>query len=131
MLAALDLHRSELSVLLCDASTMRKLNREHRGIDKDTDVLSFPQNEFETPLVPVRGSDLSLLGDVIISLDKARSQARGRGRPLEDEVLFLLAHGLLHLLGFDHDEPEKKKEMTRMTKKLVRATARSGEHLLR
>lgn len=123
MLKALDLEDSELSILLCDSGTMRQLNREHRGIDKDTDVLSFPQSEFRAPLRPMAGGDLSLLGDVIICVDKALHQASGRRRSLEDEAVFLLAHGLLHLVGYDHDEPERKNEMTRATRRLVQAAA--------
>ena len=121
MLAHLGLEASELSILLTNDAFIHELNLEHRGKDKPTDVLSFPQNEFKSPLVLRPGGDLSVLGDVIVSLDTAQRQADSRRRPLAVEVRFLLAHGLLHLLGYDHLEPEEKKLMTRETKKLVLA----------
>jgi len=126
MLAALDLESSELSILLTNDDGIRRLNREHRDKDRPTDVLSFPQNEFRRPLVPRRGQNLAVLGDVILSLDTAARQARGRRRPLEDEVRFLLAHGLLHLLGYDHGFPEEKRVMTARTRELVRACQSSS-----
>lgn len=123
MLRELELSHAELSVLLTDDDAIHELNRAHRGKDKPTDVLAFPQ-EIETPgeaaLAAARGGEL-VLGDVVISLDTAERQARGRRRELMDEVCFLLAHGLLHLVGYDHAEPEEKREMTRMTRRLVRA----------
>jgi probable rRNA maturation factor len=126
MLAALDLESSELSILLTNDDGIRRLNREHRDKDRATDVLSFPQSEFRRPLVPRRGQNLAVLGDVILSLDTAARQARGRRRPLEDEVRFLLAHGLLHLLGYDHRFPGEKKVMTARTRQLVRACRSSS-----
>jgi probable rRNA maturation factor len=126
MLRELELPHGELSVLLTDDVAIHELNLEHRGKDKPTDVLAFPQ-EIETPaeaaLAAARGGEL-VLGDVVISLDTAERQARSRRRELIDEVCFLLAHGLLHLVGYDHAEPDEKREMTRMTRRLVKAAAR-------
>lgn len=116
MLEALDLSDAELSVLLTDDQRIQELNRSHRGKDKPTDVLAFPLDETEA----ATGGGPRLLGDVVISLDTAARQARGRRRPLQDEVRFLLAHGLLHLLGYDHDTPRKKKHMSARTVALVR-----------
>jgi probable rRNA maturation factor len=121
MLETLDLGSSELSILLTNDEGIRRLNLAHRAKDRPTDVLSFPQNEFRRPLVPRRGHNLAVLGDVILSIDTAARQARGRRRPLEDEIRFLLAHGILHLLGYDHATPEEKKVMTARTRELVRA----------
>lgn len=124
MLDALELEQAELSVLLTDDATIHELNREHRGKDRPTDVLAFPQEIESLEELPraalVRGQGF-VLGDVVISLDTAERQARARKRELADEVCFLLAHGLLHLVGYDHAEPEEKREMTRMTRRLVRA----------
>jgi len=120
MLNELGLPNSELSILLTDDRTIHGINLEHRGKDKPTDVLSFPQNEFSRPLVAKRGSNLGLLGDVVLSLDSAARQAQGRRRPLWDELRFLLAHGLLHLLGYDHMNAADKKIMTARTRELVR-----------
>jgi probable rRNA maturation factor len=114
MLAALELAEAELSVLLTDDGGIHVLNREHRHKDKPTDVLSFPMDE---SVPDPRG----ILGDVVISLDTAERQARSRGRPLFEEVRFLLAHGVLHLVGYDHAEPGEKREMVAMTRKLVKS----------
>jgi len=113
MLAALELPRAELSVLLTDDGEIHRLNREHRQKDKPTDVLAFAMDEN----VP---DPAGILGDVVISLDTAERQARARRRPLLEEVRFLLAHGVLHLIGYDHAEPAEKREMVAMTRRLVR-----------
>lgn len=125
MLAALGLADAELSVLLTDDSTIRELNREWRDKDKPTDVLAFPIDERAARDAHERasgGRDL-VLGDVVISLDTALGQARARKRELFAEVRFLLAHGLLHLIGFDHATPEEKREMVTLTRRLVRAAS--------
>ena len=114
MLARLDLPDAELSVLLTDDGEIHELNREHRQKDKPTDVLAFAMDES----VP---DPAGILGDVVISLDTAERQASSRRRPLIEEVRFLLAHGVLHLVGYDHAEPEEKREMVAMTRQLVRA----------
>jgi probable rRNA maturation factor len=123
MLEHLGVADSELSILLCDDSVIQTINLEHRQKDKPTDVLSFPQAEFVRPEVLQEGHDLGMLGDVVISLDTAERQARGRRRPLLEEVRFLLAHGVLHLLGYDHMTPAEKSLMTKRTRQLVKAAA--------
>ena len=115
MLGALGLGTAELSVLLVDDAAMRVLNRTHRGKDRPTDVLAFPVDER-----PVRGAP-RVLGDVVISLETALRQARSRKRPLVPEVRFLLAHGLLHLVGYDHATRIQKRRMDSATRRLVRA----------
>ncbi len=122
MLAALGLEPAELSVLLTDDRQIHALNREHRGKDKPTDVLAFPLDD-----APPGNGAPRLLGDVVISLDTALRQARSRKRELLAEVRFLLAHGVLHLVGWDHDTPAKKKRMTAETRRLVRAATSAGE----
>lgn len=112
MLAALGLEQAELSVLLTDDAQIRELNRQHRHKDRPTDVLAFPLDDDES--VGPR-----LLGDVVISLDTAARQARGRRRELAAEVRFLLAHGLLHLIGYDHATPDEKRAMSALTRRLV------------
>jgi probable rRNA maturation factor len=113
MLDALALPQAELSVLLTDDPGIQELNRDHRHKDKPTDVLAFAMDE--TVADPA-----GILGDVVISLDTAERQARSRRRPLIEEVRFLLAHGVLHLVGYDHAEPVEKREMVAMTRRLVR-----------
>jgi probable rRNA maturation factor len=121
MLSELGLEESELSIFLTNDDQIHSINLEHRGKDKPTDVLSFPQHEFTAPEKPRGRVQLTLLGDVVISLDTAQRQARSRRRGLADEVRFLLAHGVLHLVGYDHANPEEKSVMTRRTRELVRA----------
>ena len=115
MLDALGLGDAELSVLLVDDAAIHALNRVHRGMDKPTDVLAFPVDE-----KPVRGVQ-RILGDVVISLETAEKQARSRRRPLFHEVRFLLAHGLLHLIGYDHATRIQKRRMDAATRRLVRS----------
>jgi probable rRNA maturation factor len=98
LLTELGLADRELSVLLTDDTHMRALNRDHRGKDRPTDVLSFSQLEGEGG-----GLHPELLGDVVISLSSARRQARARGATLRQELLALLVHGVLHLAGFEHE----------------------------
>lgn len=121
MLEALGLGDSELSILLTNDRLIHEINRDHRGKDKPTDVLSFPQSEFSAPLRPKRGFRLDVLGDVVISLDTAERAALARKRSLREEVRFLLAHGILHLVGYDHATPVEKEVMTKRTRELVRA----------
>jgi probable rRNA maturation factor len=103
---ALDAERqptSELSIVLSDDAEVRRLNRDYRGVDAPTDVLSFAQaegGEFASP----EGA-LPHVGDVIISLDTAVRQAAEYNVTLQDEVSHLLVHGVLHLLGYDHEAP--------------------------
>ena len=121
MLVELELGHAELSVLLTNDAQIQALNLEHRAKDKPTDVLSFPLDEGGGADGSISGT--RVLGDVVISLDTAARQARGRKRELVPEVRFLLAHGLLHLLGYDHANPAEKREMDAMTRRLVRAVS--------
>lgn len=106
-----DLPRSaELSLLLTTDEEVRRLNREHRGIDRPTDVLSFSLVEGEpVPQAPAAGS--MLLGDVVVSYPQAVRQAGEYGHSIEREVAFLSVHGVLHLLGYDHQDPEEEAKM--------------------
>ena len=112
MLAHLALADVELSVALVDDATVRTLNRTYRSIDKPTDVLSFTMQEER------------LLGDVIISVPTAARQAARAGRSVAEEVTMLLAHGLLHLLGYDHDTARKERRMKKLTAELEAAARR-------
>lgn len=101
----------EVSVLITDNEGIRVINRENRNIDAPTDVLSFPILEFDDDGVMIEESgdydgDLLLLGDIVISLERAKEQAEEYGHSLEREVGFLSAHSTLHLMGFDHQGEE-------------------------
>jgi len=115
LLRQLDLD-AELSVALVGDGEMRALNAQYRHIDKPTDVLSFALESDPSPGQP------RLLGDVVISLDTAIRQAERRGADLLDEVRILLAHGLLHLLGYDHERsPAEARRMFALQRRLVAA----------
>lgn len=100
---------SELSVVLADDATVQALNREYRDTDAPTDVLSFAQREGDDFARPDDAPPH--LGDVIISIETARRQATEYNVSLQDEVSHLLVHGILHLLGFDHEDPADEREM--------------------
>jgi probable rRNA maturation factor len=104
--AAAPRRKASVSVLLCGDARMRRLNREYRTIDRPTDVLSFP------------AEDPAFLGDVAVDVPYAARQARRRGHPLDREVQLLLAHGVLHLLGHDHETDDG--EMFRLQRRVVR-----------
>jgi probable rRNA maturation factor len=91
---------AEVSVLITGEEYIRELNRNYRGIDSPTDVLSFAQNEGDP--MPDAGEE-DLLGDVVISLPAAVRQGEEYGHGLDRELAYLTAHGVLHLLGYDHD----------------------------
>jgi probable rRNA maturation factor len=90
--------------MLTDDAALHELNRTYRGVDAPTDVLSFAQSEGGEFALPE--GEAPHLGDVIISLDTARRQAAEYGLALQDEVSHLLVHGVLHLLGYGHEQPE-------------------------
>ena len=97
---------AELSVLLAGDAKLRRLNRQYRGIDRATDVLSFAQDPPHGP-----SETRCVLGDVVVSADMAARQARDAGHPLRDELMLLVAHGVLHLLGYDHHTPRDESKM--------------------
>jgi probable rRNA maturation factor len=120
-LAAVGRAEAELSVLLVTDRRIRTLNRRWRGKDRATDVLSFPLTD-----PPGNGP---LLGDVVISLDTAARRARAEARPVARELDRYLAHGLLHLLGYDHERPEEARVMAAREAELARAEGLVGAAL--
>lgn len=113
-LKRLSLTHCELSLSLVDDRAIRRLNRTWRDKDKATDVLSFPAGEQPRGTPGPRP-----LGDVVISLDTAKRQAKEYGRTLESEMARYLAHGLLHLLGHDHERPRDAKRMAALEEELL------------
>jgi len=128
MLAALQMQKAELSVVLTGDKQIHKLNKVYRGKDRPTDVLAFAMREGEFGSIsPGKNADdfSELLGDVIVSLPTAARQARERKVAPLDEVTMLIAHGILHLLGWDHETAAKDRAMRKETDRLVAAaTAR-------
>lgn len=112
-------YEAEAELILTNGENIRRMNREFRGVDRETDVLSFPMTEFPAPadfdfLETEEGNDSFhpdtgelLLGDIVISVPRAREQAEEYGHSLKREYAFLIAHSMLHLLGYDHMTPEE------------------------
>jgi probable rRNA maturation factor len=101
------LPREDVELLLTTNAEIQKLNKKYRQKDEATDVLSFPMEDEES------------LGQIVISVDKATAQAKELNQTLEEELKFLFAHGLLHLLGHDHKTPEDEEKMLAETYKLL------------
>lgn len=114
MLNALGLADRELSILLCSDAVIRDLNRRWRKKNGPTDVLAFAQLEARVP-------NDHALGDIAISIDTARRQASEAKRSVADEMTYLLAHGLLHLVGYDHRTREEERRMNARADLLVAA----------
>lgn len=120
ILELLDKNQAELSVALVDNAEIRKLNAKFRAKDYSTDVLSFPAGDALPP-------EARLLGDVVISVEKAKEQAKERRRSLKEEMALLLIHGIVHLLGYDHERSAKEaKLMGRLEKKIYRKLCDRG-----
>ena len=111
----------EVSVSFVDNAEIRDLNKKFRGIDKATDVLSFPLFDYEGESEEPPVDELvGMLGDIVISLEQAEIQAEEYGHPFEREIAFLTVHSMLHLLGYDHvDEGEMKAQMRAREKAIM------------
>lgn len=112
LLEAIDEREASLSLTLVNDDAIRELNRLHRQKDRPTDVLSFP-------LEPEPFAEERLLGDIVISVDTAKRQAGEYDAPLQNEIYRLLIHGLLHLLGHDHMEPDERAAMEAEERRLA------------
>ena len=104
----LSVENASLSVSFVDAEEIRQLNRDYRGNDSVTDVLSFPS--YEDLSEAIDGAELAL-GDVVICREKARAQAEEFGHSYERELIYLFVHSVFHLLGYDHMEEDERKKM--------------------
>ena len=108
---------AEVSVTLVDNARIREMNAEFRDIDKETDVLSFPTGDESFEVDP--DTDAILLGDIVISLEKAEAQAEEYGHSFRRETAFLITHSLFHLLGYDHMTKEDEAEMFAKQEKVL------------
>ncbi|MBO8171392.1 MAG: rRNA maturation RNase YbeY [Bacillaceae bacterium] len=107
-----NIEEAEVAVSLVDEEVIHQLNREYRGVDRPTDVLSFAMTEGEeTPPDEMPADMPVMLGDIIISIPRAINQAEEYGHTFERELGFLMVHGFLHLLGYDHQTDEDEKNM--------------------
>lgn len=113
---------AEVSVTLCDNEYIRKINRKYRDKDSATDVLSFPLYDFSEECEPLLEGEPVVLGDIVISLERAKEQAKELGNSFLHEVAFLTVHSMLHLLGYDHERsPEDEEEQCARQREIIKA----------
>lgn len=119
---------TSVEVLLTDNDEIHEINLSHREIDRPTDVLSFPMNDYPAPGDFSEIEDMGtfdpdtgelMLGDIVVSMDKVVSQAEEYGHSKERELAFLIAHSMLHLFGFDHMEEEERKVMEQKQEEIL------------
>ena len=119
ILAAMFVHpQTEVSIILADVDTMEKLHVEWMDEPGPTDVLSFPMDELR-PGSAAAPTPAGLLGDIVLCPVVAQEQAATAGHSMEEELLLLTTHGMLHLMGYDHREPEEKEEMFGIQRELL------------
>jgi probable rRNA maturation factor len=118
---------AEVAIVLVDEGAMESLHVQWMDEPGPTDVLSFPMDELR-PGSPDRPTPPGLLGDIVLCPQVAESQAQTAGHTLMDELILLTTHGLLHLLGFDHAEPDEEREMFGLQKTLIEGFARAERH---
>lgn len=102
-----------INIILTNPEEIRKINKEYRNIDKETDVLSFPMFEKEEikEILQTKLNNIDVLGDVIVSIDKVYEQAKEYNHSFEREFAYMLVHGFYHLMGYDHMQDDEKEEM--------------------
>ncbi len=110
----LKLKKVEFNIIFIDNKRIHEINKEYRGVDRPTDVISFALEDHEDIKLETR-----VLGDIYISIEKAREQAEEYGHSLKREISFLAVHGLLHLLGYDHMNEEDEKVMFELQDKIL------------
>ena len=113
----------EMSMVFTDSETVHKLNRDYRGVDAPTDVIAFymlPQKAEEESFFPSPPDGIAHLGEIIISCPQAVEQAREQEHPVEQELALLIIHGVLHLLGYDHEKTEDESRMRPREKELLK-----------
>ena len=111
----LKLEKCEFNIIIVDNKKIHEINKTYRNIDRETDVISFAMEDN----MDVKYDDFRLLGDIYISIDKVISQAKEYGHSNLREICFLATHGILHLLGYDHMEPDDEKEMFKLQNELL------------
>lgn len=123
-------YEAEVNLTLVDNGIIHKINRETRQIDAPTDVLSFPMLDYDAPadfdgIEELWGDTINpdtgevMLGDIVLSVDRVRSQAEEYGHSEKREYTFLITHSMLHLMGYDHMEPEEEREMQEHQRKIL------------
>ncbi|MBQ3145496.1 MAG: rRNA maturation RNase YbeY [Clostridia bacterium] len=108
-----------INIVLTNPENIRKINKEHRNIDKETDVLSFPMFEKEE-LENINKLNQDILGDIVISIDKVQEQAKEYGHSFERELSYMAVHGFYHIMGYDHMEETDKKIMRQKEENILK-----------
>lgn len=116
ILTALDIRQCEMSISLANDETIRELNNEYRGKDRATNVLSFPQLELTPGEPPPKGEHI---GDIMVSLETIKHEAETQNISFESHLHHMIVHGILHLLGYDHQEDKEAETMEALEKKLL------------
>lgn len=114
---------TDVNVLLCDNAAIKEINSEQRNIDRETDVLSFPMLDFVNGEMLAGDADYYegalILGDIVLSLEKAKAQSEEYGHSFEREIGFLVCHSMLHLLGYDHETDEDREVMRKKEEEVL------------
>lgn len=116
------LHRDDrfsLEVNFVNEETIHEINRQYRKIDRPTDVISFAFLDEVENEIKIQGDVMLMLGEIFISVDQAKQQAKEYEHSLHRELCFLFVHGLLHLLGYDHQNEEEEKEMFQIQEEIL------------
>mgnify|MGYP000871117088 FL=1 len=113
------LKNAEVSITLTNDAQIHEINKNYRHVDKPTDVISFALQESVEPLI-TDSPAINMLGDIIISVERARIQASDYGHSLRRELVFLTVHGMLHLLGYDHQEENERHEMEEEQRRIMK-----------
>lgn len=117
LVTKLSLEKCEFNIIFIDNERIHKINKEYRGVDRPTDVISFAMEDH----MDITYEDFRLLGDIYISLEKCYEQAETYGHSRQREISFLATHGILHLLGYDHMEKNEELEMFSLQEELLNA----------
>jgi len=107
-----------VNVVLTNSKNIKIINKEHRGIDKETDVLSFPMFE-KQELEEINLENEDILGDMVISIEKVEEQAKEYGHSFERELAYMVVHSFYHLIGYDHIKDEDKQEMRKKEENIL------------
>ena len=121
-----------VNVVLTNPENIRKINKEHRNIDKETDVLSFPMFEKEE-LENIKTISEDILGDIVVSIERVKKQSIEYNHSFERELAYMIVHGFYHIMGYDHMEEEEKKVMRQKEETIlkilnIRKEEKNGEN---
>ena len=122
----LDNKKLYVNVVLTNSENIRTINKEHRGIDKETDVLSFPMFE-KDELKSIQLKNEDILGDMVISIERVEEQAKEYGHSFERELAYMVVHSFYHLLGYDHMNEQVKQEMRKKEENILNKLNITGD----